>query len=461
MKDLTPQQWNETTTLLQTRTGEPFPHVSYAQFIINLCGDEIRYVPELKQWMRWTGSIWKLEPDEYPASHAIDTAITALMRQGSVSTIPQASQIFTSFVRSLLNAGHRSGVISAMKNIHTVRVSVLDLNANPDLIVCPNKTLNLRTGESYESRPEDLMTRMIKVPYDADADQTLWTTFLNQCHPGNQDRVQYLQTLMGYALTGHTSEGISAFFYGGGANGKGVFTGSIEYLMGEFSTTMPTDFWVKQYGGRNGAVLGKLDGPRLCVSNEMSGQKLDEEFYKDITDAASVACNPKYATPYDFTPRAFILWSGNERPKIVNTDDSIWRRLKLIPWEESFTGKRGDPKLKARLREEKNLQGILAWLVAGARQWYLEGLPESESIVNATEEYRKDSNPNYVWARTVFQEDENGFVSNKEILAVGSCGLNRPHGKEQSWPKSVAASFPGAILKKFRGERGVWGIRAV
>jgi putative DNA primase/helicase len=453
---ITPEYWTQLKDLLTVRQGDPFPHVSYAKFVVDLCDQDIRYVPELGKWLKWSGSVWKPEPDDNPVSEALDKTIGVLFQWGAEN--PHCSTEVTAYVKPFLNTGYRNGIISAMKNIAKIRASVTKLDANPDLIACSNGTINLRTGEFYDAQPNDLLTRLVKVDYDPDADQKFWTEFLDSCHPNNAERIHYLKVLLGYAITGHTSEEISAFFHGSGANGKGATVDTIEYMLGDFSCSMPTDFWTKQYTARNGAVLGKLDGPRLCVSNEMSGHKLDEEFYKDITGGGSLSCNPKYGHPYDFVPKIFILWSGNERPRITNTDDSVWRRIKLIPWEESFTGDRANPRLKSELRSEANLQGVLAWLVEGAKEWYLHGLPKSESVDDATAEYRKDSNPNYDWAISMFEEAKDGFVSSDDIKKLGKRGLNRPTGSDMYWPKCVAATFSTAKLGKSRGVRGVQGI---
>ena len=97
---------------------------------------------------------------------------------------------------------------------------------------------------------------------------------------------------------------------------------------------------------------------------------------------------------FTFKPTFKIWLATNHKPEIHGTDDGIWRRIRLIPFNVSFKG-RGDPTLEDKLRAE--LAGILGWAVSGAADWYRngggkqQGLGRSETVENATSEYRGDS----------------------------------------------------------------------
>ena len=50
-----------------------------------------------------------------------------------------------------------------------------------------------------------------------------------------------------------------------------------------------------------------------------------------------------------------------------------------------------DKHLKERLRQDKELSGILNWCIEGLRLYRLEGLKPPNAVISATETYRSDS----------------------------------------------------------------------
>jgi len=81
--------------------------------------------------------------------------------------------------------------------------------------------------------------------------------------------------------------------------------------------------------------------------------------------------------------------STNHKPEIPDGSEAIWDRLRLMPFNQRFTGKDADTKLPAKLREE--FAGILAWAVRGCVAWVEGGLGTSAAVDAATAEYRAET----------------------------------------------------------------------
>ena len=63
--------------------------------------------------------------------------------------------------------------------------------------------------------------------------------------------------------------------------------------------------------------------------------------------------------------------------------------MRLIPFTQTFDGKKADPKLPDKLRDE--LPGVLAWAVEGVIAWNGQGLGTSKAVEAATEKYRSET----------------------------------------------------------------------
>lgn len=234
-----------------------------------------------------------------------------------------------------------------------------------------------------------------------------------------------------------------------------MFTETLGKVFAAVTTAQEAEFWEKQRNGRNGSLVAKLHGARLVLSSEMTAARLDEAFVKLFTAADLLTANQKYKPAYDFTPTALLIMSGNDKPTIRGTDEGIWRRFRCVPWDESFVG-REDKGLKGRLLAET--EGIAAWVVRGAVEWFKHGLNEPERVTRATDEYREESDPFADWVESNFEADPDGFTPNGEIKQRGEQMHPKLPGQPQAWSKAVARQF-GATVGKRGGKRGVIGVR--
>jgi len=81
----------------------------------------------------------------------------------------------------------------------------------------------------------------------------------------------------------------------------------------------------------------------------------------------------------------------NHKPVVTGTDEGIWRRLPLVPWDVVIPAAERDEQLGDRLAGE--LPAVLAWLAAGYRDWRQTGLAEPGQVEAATSGWRRDSDP--------------------------------------------------------------------
>jgi len=271
------------------------------------------------------------------------------------------------------------------------------LDAHPNMLGVKNGVVNLRMGWLQPNEPGVLITKHCAVNYEKAADCPRWLSFLNEVFV-NEDRtpnaetIKAVQILLGLTLTGEVGEEIIVFCVGFGANGKSIFGNAISAILGEYAKTAPTSLLAARRTDDHGARpdMAMLRGARLVSINELpGGMFLDEVVAKQLAGREPIAARHLYGEYFTFQP-AFTPWvRTNHKPIVKGDDDGIWRRIVIVPFRRKFERREQDPLLEAKLMAER--EGILAWMVEGAKKYYRDGLRLSPAMKRETAQYRKES----------------------------------------------------------------------
>jgi putative DNA primase/helicase len=209
------------------------------------------------------------------------------------------------------------------------------------------------------------------------------------------------------------------------------------------------------------AARAKLRGVRFVVCSETEeGQMLSAARLKRICQGQGgeiEACR-KYENPITF-PETHKLWiDANHRPELPASDAALWNRVRLIPFTVKIPKERQDRNLQAKLLQEG--EGILAWLVEGAKQWYAEGLPESKIIGAATNAWQQELDRLAAYLDEYTEKAGDAELSNKVLYGAYESWCKR-NGEE---PLSQVRFTREMKAKHYKAERkkegNVWlGIR--
>jgi putative DNA primase/helicase len=252
-----------------------------------------------------------------------------------------------------------------------------------------NGVVDLRSGELREHNRADLHTKQAPVDYRPDAQAPTWKRFLREVMPSAEDRA-FLQRAIGYSLTGDVSEHVLFVLHGNGQNGKSVFLETIRAALGDYAQQAPPELIVARRTGGIPSDVARLQGARFVTASETEdGGRLAESMVKQLTGGDRIAARELYGKFFEFDPTHKIWLATNHKPQVFGSDEAIWRRIQLVPFEVTIAKDRRDKRLIHTLRTE--LAGILAWAVEGCLEWQRDGLGESARIVAATEEYRIES----------------------------------------------------------------------
>lgn len=265
---------------------------------------------------------------------------------------------------------------------------------------------------------QQFITKLMPVEYDPKADCPGFHRFLERVQPDQAMR-DFLQRWWGLSMTAIPIQKF-VFQYGKGANGKSVLSDLMNRLLGDYATTVK----IKSLTGRNNKSgadatpdLMPLVGARVALASEPEeGDRLQEGMIKEMTGGEPILVRQLHSDFIEVRPYFKLTISGNYKPDIRGTDDGIWRRVLLVPFDVQIPEAERDEKLIDKLWEER--AGILNWLIEGLVAYLEGGLQEPAQVLEATRDYRADSDPigSFLGECCVVSGDSEDFLSARELI---------------------------------------------
>lgn len=355
------------------------------------------YAPHLRfvrgrGWFRFSRSRWRQDEDAAllamrDSVRRFFATLPDVLDEGCRKTIYRHAQ------GSLRTERLRAALVQASAHSQ-LQIAPHELDAEPLLLGVPNGILDLGTGRLLElgdgNPPErTFITLQAGATFDPSAQCPRFERFMEQIFDGDAKLIAYVQTAVGYSLTGLTSAQVIFFLLGGGANGKSVLMGVLRALLGEYFATISADTLLARTQGQHSNDLARFPGKRVAAAIELDeGARWNESLLKNITGGEPITVRMLYREYFEFVP-VFKLWiAGNHKPRVRGQDLGIWRRLRVVPFRVTIAESDRDPALLDKLRDE--LPGILNWAIRGLRIFQAQGLVDPPAVRSATRDYQDD-----------------------------------------------------------------------
>ena len=139
--------------------------------------------------------------------------------------------------------------------------------------------------------------------------------------------------------------------------------------------------------------MAEVKGKRLLLAAEMQeGARLNDSTVKQLCSTDDVFAEKKYKDPFSFKPCHTLVLYTNHLPRVSASDDGIWRRLIVIPFDAKIEGN-SDIKNYGEFLFTNAGESILAWIIEGAKK-VIEldyKIPVPACVQKAIDEYRSQN----------------------------------------------------------------------
>jgi len=441
------------------QSKRPLTEFGNAERMLDRFADGLMFVPETKNWYLWTGVYWR---------SAVDVEIEHLAKE-TIKSLPREAQDhqdageFFQFCALSQQMRMVTNMVKIAASDPRVAVPARELDKISHLMGVQNGVVDLRTGHLIPSDPNYRITLVAGCDFVATAKCPLFTSTLHEVFSGDTDLVDYVLNAFGYAAMGDPTQDVMFIPFGNGSNGKSTVLGMVRKAFGTYARAADAGTFVSDSGSANAGGpredLVRLRGSRFVYVNEPDeNSELREGTVKSMTGGDEITARTLYAkSSVEITPTWTVFMPTNHKPIVKGSDNGIWRRLKLIPFERNFEADKTivkDPKRVEKLQAE--LPGILALIVRSAVRYQRDGLVEPGSVRAARDSYRTQMDLLAEWLEDCCEIGEGKMEeSNRLWLSWEQFAKNR--GILNYVKSSVALGR--RLDSRFTASKGTGGVR--
>ena len=371
--------------------GLRYTDVGNAHRFLDRHGDLVRRVPRWGRWLVFDGGRWRIDYGDTFVRHIASQIAVELL--GHVSEVRQDKDRLKALMRHAKRAESAPGITATLEVAASIPGVAIDheaFDADPWLLNVANGTLELSSGTMRDHDPADHLTMQASAEFHADATAPAFAAFLEQILPDPEVR-GLVQRLAGLALVGTQLEHVLPICLGTGANGKSTLTRVMERTLGEYSIVASKDVLLALKHSTHPTAKAGLFRRRFAHSGELPPTaKLDEAQIKELTGGDRITARRMREDFWEFDPSHLLWIHANHRPTIEGTDDGIWRRVLLIPFDVQIPEADRDAHLAERIVKTESA-GVLNWMIAGLADYLEAGLSVPALVANATKAYRGES----------------------------------------------------------------------
>lgn len=339
------------------------------------------------------------------------------------------------------------------------------------LIALPNGTLDAINLTLSEHDPEDMTTRRLAIPFDAEAECPEWLQMLDRIVEDKDEKdaeeyKNFIQEFFGISLV--SSQEVSGrdfrkllVMYGNPATGKSSIA---DVLRAFFSIGDVCSDDLAFVGSRFG--LANLSRAKAWIADDAVERKtqLASGAIKKLITGEPITADRKNKDATSFRYWGPALITTNVRPRVDDESDAVYKRAVLLTFNREFGARDAQRLGKSRrvvpfLREKGEFPGILRWAMIGLHRALERG---SISNVRESDEekaaWREENDPVHAFVKRCCVYDPTVQTQSVAVAAgiselASSSFSDRTYAAsriERTLANEVTRAMPGVKKKQVR-----------
>jgi len=373
----------------------------------------LRYVHGIG-WHVWDDTRWRPDDDGEAGRAYANMIKDAYAELAQISDDSERKKAFHALIAAE-KKGFAEGALWFAGNTTEMALAASRLDANRMLLNCANGTLDLQTMALTAHNPASNITKICRGAWTPGLGDTRWSKFVAEILPDAEIR-DFVQRLMGSALPGRVRDHVLPIFTGTGGNGKSTFTEAVSDALGDYAMQAEPSLLMASRHDAHPTGQAALQSRRLAVCMETAqGRHLDAPTAKQLTGGDTITARYMRKDFFSFEPSHTILMITNHKPVVDGSDEALWRRLVVVPFDQVFSGDNVEPDLKDLLQSEPD--AVLSWMIEGWVAYQDKGLAIPNGVRAATEAYKADSDAVGRFIEEMFYPAQGNTVASSEVFA--------------------------------------------
>lgn len=300
----------------------------------------------------------------------------------------------------------------------TVESDEKERTKDKNLIVVNNGIYDKRKNKLLPFSDRYIFVNKVATNYVKNAKEPMYndwnlTKWIKKLSDGNASKEKLLWQLFAIAINSNYISEISVFFLSeAGRTGKSTFQQLLINLVGKQNTT---SLKIKEF--ESDFKLASAYGKSLVIGDDNNPKDFNEtsENFKSVVTGEPVLLNPKGKEPFPAVLTPFVLQSMNGLPRFKDISDGLQRRLRIVLFNHSYKGDKGNRNIKEKYIYDKRLLEFILSKVIDMDFKEVEDTAESKQAIH---ELALENNPVLSFFEEPFQELESERLPMKYLFKL-------------------------------------------